>query len=255
MVEILSKEPWSSLNRWTSARIALGRAGVSMPTQALLAFNLDHASARDAVQATLNTEQLRKQLRGCEFGVIEVRSKVSDRTEFLRRPDYGTQLHPDSRTSLKNSTPNFNLLTIVIADGLSAQAVANHALPLLKHLREGLRDWHLDDIVIASQARVALADEIGEIRGAEAVILFIGERPGLKSPHSLGAYFTYSPHIGRTDSERNCVSNIRPEGLSYRLAANKLLYLLEQARNLGKSGILLKDDSDLACNRLAADDK
>jgi ethanolamine ammonia-lyase small subunit len=135
-------------------------------------------------------------------------------------------------------------LTVVIADGLSALAPMRHAIPLLEVLQKSLSGWVLDSIVLATQARVALADEIGHARGAEATIILIGERPGLNSVDSLGAYLTYQPQSGRTDAERNCVSNIRPEGLSYAHAAFKLLFLLNGARTLGLSGVALKDDSD-----------
>ena len=248
---IISKEPWHSLTQWTSARIALGRAGVSVPTRSVLEFTLDHARARDASHSSLDTGLLRDQLQQAGFGTIEVRSRVRDRAEYLRRPDWGARLCPESQDSLSLPIkPDSGVLTVIVADGLSALASATHALPLLEYLREGLRHWRLDDVIIATQARVALSDEIGEIRGAEAVLILIGERPGLKSPDSLGAYFTYRPRRGRTDSERNCVSNIRPEGLTYELAAKRLLYLLDQARTLGKSGVFLKDDSGGTFGRL-----
>lgn len=132
---------------------------------------------------------------------------------------------------------------MVIADGLSSLAPARHALPLLKILKPQLIEWNLDEIVIATQARVALGDEIGVIRRAEMVVILIGERPGLTSTDSLGAYLTFRPHIGRSDAERNCISNIRPTGLTYEQAAYKLIYLLREARILGATGVRLKDDS------------
>jgi ethanolamine ammonia-lyase small subunit len=246
MSDSLTKtEPWHSLREWTSARIAMGRAGASMPTVSVLEFSSDHALARDAIHAVLDLPLLSRQLAGAGFGSIEVRSRVRDRSEYLRRPDLGRSLAPSCVPGLRRdgAVPE-GLLTVVVADGLSARAPEAHALPLLEAMRQGLTGWRLDKIVLATQARVALGDEVGELRGAEAVLVLIGERPGLKSPDSLGAYLTYHPRSGRMDSERNCVSNIRRDGLSCEQAAFRLLHLLNQARALGASGIALKDDSD-----------
>ena len=162
----------------------------------------------------------------------------------LRRPDLGRQLNPDYVASLRQQeTPLIRRITIVVADGLSALAPSLHALPMLTRLREALPDWDIDP-VLATQARVALADDIGELRLANISLIFIGERPGLKSPDSLGAYLTYAPRRGRTDAERNCVSNIRPAGLSYDEATFRLAHLIQSAYTLGASGTQLKDDSD-----------
>lgn len=238
-------EPWRALSRWTPARIALGRAGVSMPTEAVLEFNADHALARDAVHASLNTEALRQQIEEAGFQTLPAWSRVRTRPEYLRRPDLGRSLDPECIPSLKRgAAAGPDLLTVVVADGLSSLAPASHALPLLQLLRDGLVGWQIDSVVVATQARVALGDEIGQLRGAEAVLVLIGERPGLRSPDSLGAYLTYRPRIGRMDSERNCVSNIRPAGLAYDHAVFRLLHLLMQARALGATGVALKDDSD-----------
>lgn len=242
--ELVRAEPWHTLSRWTSARIAMGRAGVSTPTQALLEFNLDHAQARDAIYTPFDSDVLQREFQLAGFNTLAVRSCAQSRTEYLRRPDLGAALDPRCIATLTQSeAPKPGRLSVVIADGLSALAPAHHALEVLLSLRQGLGDWQLDDIVVASQARVALADEIGEQRGAEAVLMLIGERPGLKSPDSLGAYLTYSPRKGRMDSERNCVSNIHRSGLSYSAATSKLLHLLAQARALGTTGIALKEDS------------
>ncbi|WP_047488735.1 ethanolamine ammonia-lyase subunit EutC [Terriglobus sp. TAA 43] len=241
---LVNSESWSSLSEWTSARIALGRVGVSLPTNPLLDFNMDHARARDAVHAALDVTALSAQLREHGFIAKQANSKAKDRSEYLRRPDLGRQLNPECLASLKeDDAPSIRRITIVVADGLSALAPSLHALPMLTRLRDALPDWELDP-VLATQARVALADDIGELRHANISLIFIGERPGLKSPDSLGAYLTYAPRRGRTDAERNCVSNIRPAGLSYDEAAFRLAHLIQSAYALGASGTQLKDDSD-----------
>lgn len=245
--KLIDPEPWSRLTEWTPARIAMGRAGVSIPTTSMLEFNADHALARDAIYASMPVDRLERAFAGIGLSTISVTSQVQDRSQYLRRPDLGRRLTPQSAEALNRAeAAPPQLLTIVVADGLSALAPAIHAPPLIAALRESLTNWSMDLIVIATGARVALGDEIGEIRGAEAVLVLIGERPGLKSPDSLGAYLTYCPCLGRMDSERNCVSNIRPAGLSYGQAAFRLLYLLHQARLLGVSGVALKDESDRA---------
>lgn len=242
--DLTTVDPWRGLTQWTAARIAMGRAGVSTPTSPLLAFNSDHALARDAIYTPMNVTGLEQLFQHAGFETLTATSRVRGRTEYLRRPDLGRLLDPNSAEMLRRKQPSSQVLTVVVADGLSALAPMTHALPLLDSLRGSLIDWVLDPIVIATEARVALGDEIGQIRGAEAVLVLIGERPGLKSPDSLGAYLTYSPRIGRMDSERNCVSNIRPEGLSYTQAAFRLVHLLDRARILGTTGVALKDNSD-----------
>ncbi len=237
-------DPWQRLQQWTSARIALGRAGGSMPTAALLDFRVDHALARDAISATLDITALQQGLHAAGFQSLVATSCASDRPSYLRRPDLGRMLDPASREALQRSdTAPGQRLSIVIADGLSALAPNTHAVALLSELRPRLTAWTLDTVVLATEARVALGDAIGEIRGAEAVLVLIGERPGLRSVDSLGAYLTYKPRAGRMDSERNCISNIRAEGLSYAAAAQRLASLLQQARLLGATGVALKEDS------------
>jgi ethanolamine ammonia-lyase small subunit len=232
------------LARWTEARVGLGRVGASAPSRAVLEFGLDHARARDAIHAGMPVERLATELEGEGFGVLRVQSEVRDRVEYLRRPDLGRRLDEGSRALLGGSEAKSRRLTVVVADGLSALAPASHAVPVLRLLREALEGWELDDVVLATEARVALGDEVGALRGAEAVLVLIGERPGLKSFDSLGAYLTYGPRVGRTDAERNCVSNIRRAGLSYEEAVYKVLHLLAGARLLGVSGVRLKDESD-----------
>lgn len=237
-------ESWSTLSQWTSARIAMGRVGASLPTAPLLDFNMDHARARDAVHAALNVEALTDLFLQHGFHTIRACSQARNRSEYLRRPDLGRRLHPDCAESLQQlSDVHSKRITIVVADGLSSLAPTLHALPMLLRLRDALPDWELDT-VLATQARVALADDIGELRQATVALILIGERPGLKSPDSLGAYLTYRPRRGRMDSERNCVSNIRTGGLSYDEATFRLTHLVRSSHALGVSGTQLKDDSD-----------
>jgi ethanolamine ammonia-lyase small subunit len=243
MSEFLEKNPWQALRQYTQARIALGRAGVSLPTEPLLAFNLAHAQARDAVHQPLDAEALHERLHAQGFVSLDVHSAAVDREHYLRRPDLGRRLSDESRDRLARSAPGTPDIVFVIADGLSALAASKQAVPLLTALRPKLGDWQLAPIVVARQARVALGDEIGQILGARFVVMLIGERPGLSSPDSLGIYLTYEPRMGRTDAERNCISNVRPEGLGHDSAAHKLHYLLVQARRLGLTGVALKDDS------------
>ena len=239
-----TQDPWIALRRYTGARIALGRVGASLMTDQVLAFSMAHARARDAVHLALDTGRMAASLEAAGFQTLRAASRATDRAAYLKRPDLGRALAPECRPPLAVSgkAPR-NRLTVVVADGLSALATIEHALPLLLALRTRLTTWELDAVVIATQARVALADEIGELRGAEAVVILLGERPGLSSPDSLGIYMTYAPRQGRSDSERNCISNVRAAGLSYAEAAYKLHYLLEQARLGGRSGITVKDSS------------
>jgi ethanolamine ammonia-lyase small subunit len=238
--------PWSALRRFTDARIALGRAGCSLPTAPLLAFNLSHAQARDAVHAPLDTVALRRELDSRKFESIEVRSAAQTREQYLRRPDLGRVLEARSAGELAQHAQSARVpvdLVFVIADGLSSNAVASHAIPLLERTIAPLRGWHVGPIVVATQARVAIGDHIGQLMNAEMVAVLIGERPGLSSPASLGVYLTYRPAVGRSDAERNCISNVRPEGLSYDAAAFKLVHLLEAARGRKLTGVGLKDES------------
>jgi len=205
-----------------------------------------HARARDAVQIPLDTSALKRQLQEAGFATLYAHSRAADRSEYLRRPDLGRQLALECVEAMRAREPVDRRLTVVVADGLSAVAAARHATSLLTELRDRLTGWSLDAVVIATQARVALADEVGELRGSEALAILIGERPGLSSPDSLGIYMTYAPRRGRTDAERNCISNVRPGGLSYSEAAFRLRYLLEQARLQGQSGIGVKDLSTWA---------
>ena len=247
-------DAWTALRAFTPARIALGRTGSSQPTSAQLAFGLAHAQARDAVQAPLDVAALDAALRAEGFDTLVAHSRAADRPTYLRRPDFGRRLDDASLARLRAAAPAAAPdLVFVVADGLSAVAVARHAVPLLVAARERLAGWSIGPVVIASQARVALGDEAGEALGARAVALLVGERPGLSSPDSLGIYLTWAPRVGRTDAERNCVSNVRPEGLAYGRAAATLAGLLEGAKRLGATGVSLKDEAEVPRLDQAAD--
>jgi ethanolamine ammonia-lyase small subunit len=243
----VQSDPWSALRRFTPARIALGRAGESLPTAAVLEFGLAHAQARDAVHRSLDLPVILQQLAGAGFATLTVHSAAADRAHYLCRPDAGRRLDEASRallSTLAGAPPPD--LAIVIADGLSATAAMRHALPVLLALRPRLAGLQLAPLVVARQARVALGDEVGELLRARQVVVLIGERPGLSSPDSLGVYLTHAPRIGCTDAERNCISNVRPAGLDYQRAASRLDSLLTEARRFGRSGVALKDESDAA---------
>lgn len=241
-------DPWQQLRGYTRARIALGRSGSSMPTREVLDFGLAHAMARDAVHLALDTEALQQALQQQGEQVLQVHSEAADRATYLLRPDQGRRLDAASlqRLQLARTSTPLELL-VVIGDGLSSLAVARHAQPLLQELRAAMpEDWRRGPVVIASQARVAIADDIGAALGARMVVMLIGERPGLSSPDSLGIYLTYAPRSGLSDADRNCISNVRPEGLGYAAAARKLLWLAREAQRLKVSGVALKDESDVA---------
>ncbi|MBL6455309.1 ethanolamine ammonia-lyase subunit EutC [Belnapia sp. T6] len=230
--------PWVELRRFTAARVALGRAGHGLPTAAHLDFQEAHARARDAVHSTLDLDALEAALG---LPAIRVASQAADRRGYLLRPDLGRRLHEADRARLPPAPGAF---LFVVADGLSAIGVQSGApaliaaaVPLLR--RAGLA---IAPVVLASQARVALGDEIGEAMGAAMVAVLIGERPGLSATDSLGLYLTLGPRRGRTDAERNCISNIRPGGLSPAAAAEKLLWLTGAALQLGATGVALKDE-------------
>jgi len=241
-------DAWQALRRFTPARIALGRAGQSLPTSALLEFGLAQAQARDAVFEPSHQASLLALLAAAGFPALAVRSAAADRQQYLRRPDLGRRLDSASRERLqqwaaaRGEQPGPDVV-FVVADGLSALAAARHALPLLQNLNTLLTAWRLGPVVVADLARVALGDEIGALMGARQVAVLIGERPGLSATDSMGIYLTHAPRPGRTDAERNCISNIRPEGLTFDAAARRLHHLLEGACRLGRTGIELKDES------------
>jgi ethanolamine ammonia-lyase small subunit len=237
--------PLEALRELTPARVGLGRAGVSMPTDAMLAFTLDHARARDAVHTAFDAPRLLAGLAGLGLQVSQVSSQARNRRDYLRRPDLGRMLDQDSRRVLAGPGGGASELAIVIGDGLSPAAVNVHAVELVRHLGPRLTEAgiRIGNIVIASGARVALGDEIGAALGARMVVMLIGERPGLSAPDSLGAYLTFAPRIGLTDAERNCVSNIHAAGLSYDEAAFKIAWLVREGMARQITGVALKDES------------
>jgi ethanolamine ammonia-lyase small subunit len=245
---IAPPDPWRALRTLTVARIGLGRAGGSLPTRPLLEFQLAHARARDAVLSDLDPVALADVIGVIGCDVLQLHSAAHDRGTFIARPDLGRILNDTSRNMLereKSSEPAYDCVFIV-ADGLSAQAVAHHAPSLLARIMERLRvdHWRLAPIAIVRQGRVAIGDEIGALLGANMAVLLIGERPGLSSPDSLGVYLTYDPLPGRTNAERNCISNIRePEGLSYAIAAHKLYHIMSESRRRKLSGVNLKENA------------
>ncbi|MBR0970919.1 ethanolamine ammonia-lyase subunit EutC [Bradyrhizobium japonicum] len=240
------RRPTLDLRSLTPARVALGRSGASVPTRALLDFTLDHARARDAVHAVFDAPRLAADLRELGLVVTEVRSQAVDRRDYLRRPDLGRQLDGGSAEVLARSASAPCQLAVVIGDGLSAAAVHAHAASLVSRLLtllaadDGVAIGH---VVVASGARVALGDEIGAILGARMVVMLVGERPGLSAPDSLGAYLTFAPKPGRTDAERNCVSNIHKAGLSHDEAAFKIAWLVREGLAREATGVALKDES------------
>lgn len=234
------RDPWSILRRHTAARIALGRAGDGLPTRPLLAFQAAWAEARDSLKSTLDTAALAARLEALGLGADAVRSQAVDGAEYLTRPDLGRRLQADDAARLAGRAGDWDAV-FVVADGLSVRAVESHASPLLAATLKRLGGWRLGPVVVASRARVALADDIGAALGARMTVILIGERPGLSSPDSLGAYLTWAPRPGRQNSERNCISNIRPAGLPIDHAAFKLAWLMAEARRLELSGVGLKD--------------
>ncbi|WP_377008444.1 ethanolamine ammonia-lyase subunit EutC [Comamonas endophytica] len=241
-------DAWEQLRRYTPARIALGRSGISLPTAQQLAFQLAHAQARDAVHRALDMDATAAAIEALGMPTLRAHSAAADRASYLQRPDLGRQLDEGSTLALQSAgmceAPD---LCIVVADGLSALAIERHAAPflaaLLARLRQDAPAWRLTPAVLVRQARVAIGDGIGALLGAQLVLVLIGERPGLSSPDSLGLYLTWTPRRGRTDAERNCVSNVRPAGLDYPEAAARTAWLLRAARERGLTGVALKDES------------
>lgn len=265
--------PWHNLRRFTPARIALGRAGISLPTEPQLQLQMAHAQARDAVHQELDVATLRQRLKAelqselqneLQSGLQEavplgpvLTSAAANRTLYLQRPDLGRQLDATSREMLQGVAAQGADVALVLADGLSALAIETQAVPFLQALlpRLLLDGFSLAPITIVQQGRVAIGDEVGHILQARCVVVLIGERPGLSSPDSMGLYLTWAPRPGLTDESRNCISNVRPAGLSYLDAAHKLHYLLQQARQRELSGVLLKDESSAADAAIALERK
>jgi ethanolamine ammonia-lyase small subunit len=244
----MAADPWANLKQFTDARIGLGRSGSALPTHEVLNFALSHAMARDAVTTPIDWTPIEKGLADLGLATMRISSATSDRSEYLRRPDLGRKLSDHSRealvraSELEASRPD---LVILIGDGLSSMAVSANTVAymsaLLPHVAKS--GWKLSPVLLADDARVALGDEAGEILGGKAVLVLIGERPGLSSPDSLGVYLTFSPRVGLKDADRNCISNIRQRGLSYEEGAFKTAWLLREAFRRGLTGVNLKDES------------
>lgn len=258
---------WELLRRFTDARIALGRAGHSLPTTAHLAFQLAHAQARDAVHLAFDAQGVAAALEALGSSVLRLHSAASDRATYLQRPDLGRRLDEPSRRRLadwqaqrdvRGETAPFDL-AFVVADGLSALAVHQNAVALVEATLARLRAdpaqaWSLAPVAVVEQGRVALGDDVGSALQARAVVVLIGERPGLSSPDSLGVYLTWAPRVGLSDASRNCISNVRPAGLAIETAAARLHWLLVQSRLRGLSGVGLKDDTDASIPALGSID-
>lgn len=245
-VEQVVADAWSDLGRLTTARVGLGRTGVSQPTRAHLAFQLAHAQARDAVNSALDVDGLCAALMERGLPVVVVQSRAHDRATYLQRPDFGRRLDDASRAKLGQYRDAGFDVVLVIADGLSALAVERHVVPLIDAVLPQVRaeHWSIAPVVVVERGRVAISDEIGEDVGARLAVMLIGERPGLSAPDSLGVYLTWNPRVGNTDAGRNCISNIREAGLGYDDAARTLLYLMRESRRRGVSGVSLKDDME-----------
>ncbi|MEM9777807.1 MAG: ethanolamine ammonia-lyase subunit EutC [Chloroflexota bacterium] len=242
------KNSWHHLRRFTDARIGLGRVGNSIPTKELLAFQMDHANAKDAVHIPLDAAKLAAELPD-KRDQLHLKSQAANRAIYLQRPDLGRRLSPESAKlagdHLAEHSQSFSVV-IVIVDGLSSTAVQAHAGQMATMLCQRFEQQQesIAPICIVEQGRVAIGDEIGDILQAECLVLMVGERPGLSSPDSLGIYYTYKPKVGLQDSNRNCISNIRPGGLSFEEACDKLLWLIQESRNIQQSGVMLKDESE-----------
>ncbi|MDC6365412.1 MULTISPECIES: ethanolamine ammonia-lyase subunit EutC [Flavobacteriaceae] len=231
-------DPWQDLKEFTNARIALGSVGNAIPLEEVLQFRFAHAHAKDAIGSELDSVTLKTEIQSWGYPVWEVKSQVKNRNEYLRRPDLGRRLDAQSKSVLLEDKAPLDLI-IVLADGLSAQAVNQNALPLLRALLTNL-DGYSIGFVIARMARVALGDDIGSHLNARFVTLFIGERPGLSSPESMGIYTTYAPKLGLTDERRNCISNIHENGLDHQQAATLVRYLIQQSFAKQISGVEVK---------------
>jgi ethanolamine ammonia-lyase small subunit len=239
-------DPWHGLKQFTPARIALGRAGMSQPTRAGLDFQLAHALARDAVQLPLDFARLEQHLNDRGYRTVILQTRAESRQQYLQRPDLGRRLSETAVACLERNPFSDADAVVVMADGLSSQAIERHAVPFLDLLLPRLHEagYRLPPVCLVKQGRVAIGDEIAARYSARLCIVLIGERPGLSSPDSMGIYFTYraSPGIS-TDADRNCISNIHQNGLSYGQALRKLLYLIRESEKLQLSGVRLKDET------------
>jgi ethanolamine ammonia-lyase small subunit len=247
-IENKEQEQWSLLKAFTDARIALGRTGVSMPNKESLSFKMAHANARDAVHEKMDKYLLIEQLESLNHPIVHLHSQAIDRAQYLLRPDLGRKLNTVSIEKIKAEIQLENYdLSIIISDGLSATAVHKNIFPFMQALFPLLQqnNFTVAPFFLVEQARVAISDEIGVLSHSKLSIILLGERPGLSSPDSLGAYLTYDPKVGNTDAQRNCISNIREKGLSYQDAANKLILLIKESIRLKLSGVSLKDNDTI----------
>ncbi|MEH6681590.1 MAG: ethanolamine ammonia-lyase subunit EutC [Sediminicola sp.] len=240
----IQNDPWEHLKIFSKARIALGNVGGSLPLKEVLDFRLAHAHAKDAVHSQLDILSLKNQLETMGGTVFILKSMALDRDQYLKRPDLGRRVHSDSKVALLKSGREYDLV-LVLADGLSADAVNTHAAAVIKLLLPKITASFSVGMALVSQGRVAIGDEIGKLLHAKMTAVFIGERPGLSSPSSLGIYTTYDPRPGLTDERRNCISNIHENGMSHDDAAQNLLYLLERSFLKGISGVNLKLDKGI----------
>lgn len=252
----VTDNPWNRLRAFTDARIGLGRAGVSLPTHELLAFQLAHAQAQDAVHLPLDTDALAQGISAATAlpfaDPLVLHSRAGDRQVYLQRPDLGRRLDDPSRALLSQQNESaaepFDL-AVVVVDGLSSRAIQDNTVAFLSALipqlqEDGEQPWRLAPLTLVRQGRVAVGDEVGELLNASAVLVLVGERPGLSSPDSLGLYLTWAPKAGLTDAFRNCISNVRPAGLTPTDAARRMLYLLRESRRQKLSGVRLKDRTE-----------
>jgi ethanolamine ammonia-lyase small subunit len=253
-----SKDPvinnsWCKLRRYTDARIGLGRAGISQTTNTHLQFQLDHANARDAIHIPLDTDLIVEDLLRLGISSVVLNSRAENRTVYLQRPDLGRRLDSISVETIKSCKTQLSDSVdaiIVIADGLSSTAVHRHSIKLAEKIRKGFvaQKMRVSPICIVDQGRVAIGDEIGQLFNAQLIVMIIGERPGLSAPDSLGIYYTFMPKLGLTDVNRNCISNVRPAGMSIEIATNKLFWLINESLKRRISGVNLKDEStQLSC--------
>jgi ethanolamine ammonia-lyase small subunit len=244
---IVQQDEWAALKKFTAARIALGRTGTAIPLKEVLNFKLAHAHARDAVYSELHINELIKDLDNLQLPYYILHSKAQTRNEYLQRSDLGKHLNDASHDYLKEENENSYDVALIIADGLSATAIHQNSIPLLKELLPLLQQKKLSlaPISMVKQARVAIGDEIGSLLKAKISIVLIGERPGLSAVDSLGVYLTYLPTVGLTDERRNCISNIRKEGMQHETAAKKIMYLINESLRLKISGVAVKDNDGL----------
>lgn len=243
---VITQDPWQNLKQFTTARIALGHTGISLPTKASLEFQLAHALARDAVNIPLDFENLEHQLNKQGYQCLMLQTRAENQRMYLQRPDLGRLLSESALEGLQNTQQINADVVIIVADGLSSKAIENHAEPFLNLLLPELqaRDYTLPPVCLVKHGRVAIGDAIAEHYAARLCIVLIGERPGLSSPDSMGIYFTYEARSGiSTDADRNCISNIHNNGLSYLQALKKLMYLINESEKLQLSGINLKDET------------